>query len=355
MLAFHRIMYNSMNKYFSIIPKHFGSWCEAWKRICNFNELGFTSDKVNILLQAKKQTDPIRNFEYLEKKSIKALTINDPDYPKSLREIHNCPCVIYNIGNKELLHKEAVAIIGSRSATPYGLKQAAKLAEQLSGCGLTVVSGLARGLDAEAHSGALKAAGKTVAVLGSGIDISYPRENYKLYKEICEYGLVISEYPPQIPPLRHHFPSRNRMISGLSLGVLIIEAAARSGTLITCDYALDQGKEVFALPGPVTSSNSIGTLRLIQSGAKLVIDVHDILNELPLNIDSLILQEDKQAISDDYDKSKETLLKYFSWEPVHIDKLLCVSNRGKIDQEVLLDMEIKGLIKQLPGKYYVRV
>ena len=204
----------------------------------------------------------------------------DKFYPKKLNEIYSRPAKIYLMGNEEILNKPSIAIIGCREASDYGKKMAFEFAYKLASKGIVIVSGLARGIDSCAHLGAVKAKGQTIAVLGSGLNNIYPKENLKLSQEIIrQNGAIISEYEPNAKPLKMHFPARNRIISGLSNGVLVVEAKEKSGTMITVDFALEQGRDVFALPGNITSMNSYGTNELIKQGAKLVTNVDEILDE----------------------------------------------------------------------------
>lgn len=199
---------------------------------------------------------------------IKKLRLGEESYPEKLKNIYSSPQEIYVIGNEKILNDKAIAIIGCRNCTSYGAKNSYKFGYELAKKGIVIVSGFARGIDTYAHIGALKAKGKTIAVLGNGLDIVYPAENEKLYKEIIKNGgTIISEYPLGSKPEKHHFPVRNRIISGLSDGVLVVEAKKRSGTLITVEYALDQGKNVYAIPGNINNNNSYGTNELIKEGA----------------------------------------------------------------------------------------
>ncbi|MGN6183056.1 MAG: DNA-processing protein DprA, partial [Thermoanaerobaculia bacterium] len=208
------------------------------------------------------------------------ITILDDAFPPLLREIPDPPLALHFRGDISLLAKPCIAIVGSRRASPYAINVAQQLATQLAASGLVIVSGLARGIDAAAHKSALDANGKTVAVLGTGIDLVYPPANRKLFERIASEGLIVTEFPPGTPPKREHFPIRNRVISGLCEGTIIIEATSRSGSLITARMAAEQNREVFAVPGSIFSAGSEGTHRLIQYGAKLVHDVNDILSEL---------------------------------------------------------------------------
>lgn len=213
---------------------------------------------------------------------IKEINFSSDKYPKQLREIYNPPKRIYAIGNIEILNKVGIAIVGSRKATEYGKKVAFRLSKDLSERDIVIISGLAKGIDSHAHIGSLNVQnGKTIAVLGSGIKVIYPKENIELARQIVRKGgCIISEYPPDDTPNKSNFPERNRIISGLSKGVVIVEASEKSGALITADFALEQGREVFAVPGNIYSTTSVGTNKLIQQGAKLVMAVEDILSEI---------------------------------------------------------------------------
>lgn len=212
----------------------------------------------------------------LDVSKIKILKLGDKNYPEKLKNIYSKPHVLYMIGDEKILNNQSIAIVGCRKCTRYGAKNAYQFGFELAKKGITVISGLARGIDTFAHIGAVKAKGKTIAVLGCGLDIIYPSENEGIYKEILKNGgLIISEYPLKTKPEKHHFPARNRIISGLSDGVLVIEAKERSGTLITVEHALEQGKDVYAVPGNIDSDNSYGTNELIKEGAIPVTNIED--------------------------------------------------------------------------------
>jgi DNA processing protein len=354
-LAFHKIFKINLNNYFMQLYERYGSFQEAWFNLDFSPQIGIPKKYRGQFLQMKKTIVPQELEEEYYRSGINVLTRLDENYPDSLLQISDVPCILYYCGDISLLQQNALAVVGSRRATTYGLKQARLMAGELSQNGLVIVSGMARGIDAAAHRGALEKNGGTIAVLGSGLDRPYPRENIKLFQEISEKGLVISEYPLDTEPVGYNFPIRNRIISGLSQGVFVVEARARSGSLITCDLALEQGKEVFALPGPVTSPNSIGPLRLIQYGAKLVIYPQDILEELGYEYQATIFHKQKEIIKEIGEKDK-AVYNLISWEPVNIEFILekNIQNQEEV-LRVLLELELKGLIKQLPGKYYVRV
>lgn len=239
------------------------------------------SDKIVQNMQKAKDAKLLEKYEkYILKNDIKIINILDDNYPAKLKNIYAPPITIFAKGDISLLSSKAIAIVGSREPSKYGIYVAEKFSKELSKEGITIVSGLARGIDTFAHVGALSSFGKTIAVLGSGIDVVYPKENAKYYKEISEKGLIISEYIVGTAPESKNFPQRNRIISGLSDGVLVVEARKNSGTMITTDFALEQGKELYVIPGNITSNLSAGTNNLIKEGAKLVTDVCEILEDL---------------------------------------------------------------------------
>ena len=212
----------------------------------------------------------------LKKDKIKTIILGDENYPEKLKYIYGNPQRLYVLGNEKLLNEKSIAIIGCREATRYGLENAYKFAYELAKRGICIISGFARGIDTYAHKGAVAVKGKTIAVLGCGLDIVYPSENIELYKQIIvNNGAIITEYPIGIKPEKHHFPTRNRIISGLSDGVLVVEAKKSSGTMITVEHALEQGKNVYAIPGNITSDNSYGTNELIKEGAIPVTNIED--------------------------------------------------------------------------------
>jgi len=291
-----------------------------------------------------------------KKAGTKIITLFDQDYPQPLKEIPGAPLVLYVLGSMTVQDNLAIGIVGSRRASFYGLNNAEKFAIALSTQGITIVSGMARGVDTYAHRGALKAKGRTIAVIGSGFNHIYPAENADLAKEISSCGAVISEFPMDAKPLPGNFPRRNRLISGLSLGVLITEAARNSGALITADFALEQGREVFALPGRIDSVGSMGTNALLKQGAKIVTCCDDILEELNLSgrsmgkIESMVK---KQEITRGNEENR--LYEYITQQPVAIDDL--IQKTSLCSSQVLsliLKLQFKKLIKALPGKQFVR-
>jgi len=300
--------------------------------------------------------------------AIRKITIDDAEYPKNLRNIYNPPKQLYVNGTLLEQDEMAVAIVGSRRASIYGLETSEKLGFELAARGVTVVSGMAIGIDSAAHRGALKAKGRTIAVMGSGHNVIYPSQNKKLYEEIARTGAVVTEFDANVEPLPGHFPARNRIISGLSLGIVVVEAAKNSGALITANFAAEQGRTVFAVPGKVSSATSSGTNELIRDGACLIQSVDDILQELSLTpliepaeadekdkIDKSIASKTRAYIYNSLTEDERKVYKILSDEPVYIDDIF---NKTGFDSakgsKVLLNLELKKLIAELPGKNFVR-
>ena len=341
-------------KRFKKIYSYFPNMQEAFG--ASFGELkeaGLEEEIILEFLEKRKEIDSEKEFGKLEKEGIKILTIKDKNYPKRLKEIYNSPAFLYYKG--ELQKDEySLGIVGTRKMTSYGKQAVLEIASQLAQSGVTIVSGLALGIDALAHQAAIDFKARTIAVLGGGIDkrTVYPSRNLKLAEKIVEQGgVMISEYPIGTPPLKQNFPYRNRIISGLSLGVLIIEAPEDSGALITARYALEQNREVFALPGSIYSQNSSGPNNLIKMGAKLITSGADILESLNL-MQATEFIEAKKIVPDT--KEEALILEHLSCEPIHIDKLVELTklNAATINS-VLVMMEMKGKVRDLGGMSYV--
>ena len=286
---------------------------------------------------------------------VRVIVWGDPDYPTRLQEIASAPPVVYLRGTLEREDEAAIAMVGARHATAYGEEVARELAGELARRGLTIVSGLARGIDAAAHRGALEAAGRTLAVLGSGLDQIYPPEHGGLAGEVALHGALLSEFPLGTPPLRLHFPRRNRIISGLSLGVIVVEAGVGSGALITAHHALEQGREVFAVPGRVHARYSEGCNRLIKAGAKLVETWEDVLSEL---VPHLRRRSPKRAASPPpsaLTAAEQQVFDILAEGPLHIDALIVRAGLpgGRV-ASALVGLEMKGLVRQLTGKVLER-
>lgn len=292
----------------------------------------------------------------MHKEIIETIKIGDKNYPKILKQIHKPPKELYVKGRILGDTEFAIAIVGSRIASMYGLTTAERLGYELASRGLVVVSGLARGIDSASHKGALKAHGKTIAVLGSGLDIIYPPENKKLAEEIVEKnGALISEFPMGAPPAPKNFPQRNRIISGLSLAVVVVEAAKDSGALITADFALEQNREVFAVPGKVDSATSFGTNKLIKEGAKLVQTADDIMDELGLKLKAS-KGSAAEALKPNISQDEKAVYESLSGEAKYLDDVV---EEAKLPlnktQEILLRLQIRKLVRELPGKHFIRV
>ncbi|HVN84522.1 MAG TPA: DNA-processing protein DprA [Candidatus Binatia bacterium] len=279
----------------------------------------------------------------------RVVTWADADYPDNLRQIHDPPPFLFVRGAFDPTDRVAVAIVGSRSASTYGLQVTREISEGLARAGVTVVSGLARGIDAEAHRATLQMRGRTLAVLGSGIDVVYPSEHHALFMAIAEHGAVVSEFLMGTKPDAENFPSRNRIIAGLALGTVIVEATEKSGSLITAQLAVDQGRDVFAVPGPV-GARSRGTHKLIRDGAKLTERAEDILEEIAPR---LLAVRARQQPAPELDAAETRVLASLGGETRHIDELIDGSGLTASQVlEILLSLELKGVVHQLPGKYY---
>jgi len=303
-----------------------------------------------------RSAEPGEELRQADERGIDVLPFNAPAYPVPLRRIANPPLVVYLQGRLEPADAVAVAFVGSRRPSHYGITQAGRLASELALRGVTIVSGFARGIDTAAHRAALDAGGRTIAVLASGLARLYPSENAGLADEIVGRGALVSESPLHTPPLRPYFPRRNRIISGLSLGVVVVEAAHRSGALITADWALDQGREVFALPGRVDRKNSHGCHLLIKQGARLIETADDILEGLgdvgaPLRPPRPKAREPMPSLSGD----QLAVLKAVGDEPTHIDAITdaCALPPQQV-ASLLMILELKKVVAQLPGKHFVR-
>ncbi|MDQ2085903.1 DNA-processing protein DprA [Herbivorax sp. ANBcel31] len=340
--------------------EHFKEPYNVWKAKENeLRKLTFLTGKdVFNLMDDKIKQQAQKHLEKINKNNIKVLTINDELYPYYLKNIYDPPIVLFVKGNIKKSEKY-VAVVGSRKATSYGLSMAHTISGELSRYGITVVSGMARGVDSYAHKGIIDAGGSTIAVLGCGLDVVYPYENKKLMKSIIENGACISEYLPGIAPLANNFPARNRIISGMSLGVIVIEAGERSGSLITADFALEQGREVFALPGNVCSIKSAGTNRLIKEGAKIVTSIEDILEEININFSDENIENyfAKKILNDRFfkglDNEERTVASCLKSEPSHIDLISKKTGFSvKLVSSILIMLELKGIVEQLPGKIY---
>lgn len=307
------------------------------------------------IIALRQQKTALSYLDYLDRRGIKLVTLEDPEYSPLLAVIPDPPCLLYYQGRIELMSAICFAVVGSRAATVYGKNVAQKMGSELADHNLVVVSGMARGIDTEAHRGALAARGQTIAVLGSGFDNIYPAENMKLFEEICTSGLMLTEYQPQTAPEPGNFPMRNRIIAGLSRGVIVVEARKKSGALITADLALEQGRDVFAIPGPITSRNSEGTNNLIKQGARLVACIDDVLEDYyDITGPGKVTQPELSMLVLDQEESQ--VIDCMGYEPVHFDKLMQLTRFDiGLLSTVMLALEFKGLVKGIPGNFYVKI
>jgi DNA processing protein len=285
--------------------------------------------------------------EYMKKNGIKYITVSSEEYPKTLISAYNPPFALFYIGNLDLLKNKLIAVIGARNCTQYGVEAAKIIGKELSSNDVTVVSGMALGIDSVAQNSAIDGNGRTIAVLGCGVDVIYPKANRSLYNKIVKDGLVLSEYLPKTTPKPYYFPMRNRIISGISEGIVVVEATSKSGSLITVDYALAQNKPVMAVPGSIFQRNSGGCNKLLRDGAHMLSDLDDL--RLLFKIKGYENQESK------INNSKNVLLKAISDEPKHLDDLLeTVNVDRKVIFELLFEMQKRNEIICLPGNYYAK-
>jgi DNA processing protein len=338
------------------LRQHFGDLETAWHASeSDLRAVGLDQRTISSFLSARKTVDLDRLEATVNDLGATVLTMDDPDYPVLLRELPGAPFVLYVKGTMLDADKWAMAFVGTRRATGYGRAATRELVSGLVQAGITIVSGLALGIDAAAHASALETGGRTLAVLGCGIDMIYPPEHRHLAETIQDHGAIITEFPPGTPPEGKNFPVRNRIISGLSLGVVVVEAPAKSGALLTADIAAEQGRDVFAVPGNITAHTSHGTNYLIQNGAKLVMTADDILDELNLTRSTIRTQTQIAAIAPS-DPIEELLLDHLVAEPLHIDDLCRLSNLPitQISSTLSL-MELKGLVYRMEGMLYAPV
>jgi DNA processing protein len=309
----------------------------------------------------RARAENIRNFRLwdyvekqlavVEKKGIRVVACSEAGYPRALNEIDGAPIVLYIKGEYRDDDRYGIAVVGSRKHTQYGEAVTRRMSGELASAGFTIISGMARGIDTLSHRAALSSGGRTIAVLGSGLDVYYPYENRALMEKIADAGCAISEFPPGTMPNRENFPRRNRLISGLAMGVLVVEATPESGSLITANYALEQNKEVFAVPGNITSANSEGTNRLIKEGAKAVTETGDIIEELAPLLRGFIKMQQRQAVS--LPDEEERICSALTREARHVDP---VSRETGLPVnrvlDLLLSLELKGVVRQSGGKRF---
>lgn len=318
------------------------------------NATTLTDDAIHKIQKTRTSELMEKRLSLLQKNDIRFLGNTNAEFPDYLRNIPQPPVGIYVIGEIPNEYAPRVSIIGARNYTEYGAIVANKIAKELAEQGVVIVSGMARGLDSVAHEGALKGNGKTIAVFGNGVDVCYPRTNESLRRRIIQNGCVMSEYPPKTKPDAHHFPMRNRIISGMSDVLVVVEAKERSGTLITVGHALEQGKDVFAVPGNVTNENSKGTNNLIKQGAYIFTETKDILDILGIenHIDNKI---NNKKIIQTLATDEKMVYDCISLEPISVDELFIKTNKEINNLLYILTMlEIKGIIKKISGQKYIR-
>jgi DNA processing protein len=315
---------------------------------------GLGQDIVDSIVSWESSVDLQKEMICVKEFDAAILTLDDPEYPAQLREIHDPPTVLYVLGKLESRDRHAIGVVGSRRTSYYGLECAKKISYQIAYSGLTVVSGLARGIDTAAHQGALAAKGRTVAVLGAGLKHLYPPENGALAEKIAASGALVTEFPMDTTPDRQTFPMRNRIISGWGFGLLVVEAGYNSGALISASQAAEQGRNLYAIPGPIDRPTSYGTNRLIQQGAKLVMSVEDILEDVQV----LFPKSPELAQSRPPDLEGDLLRVYeaINSQETPIDEIIQRSTLSAgAATAALLQLEMRRLVKQLPGKHFVRL
>ena len=317
--------------------------------------LNFDGESIRDALKRKETIDPKKEWEKLEKLDIKTISFFEKTYPPLLREISSAPMLLYLKGNTDLLKEKSLAVVGTRTPSSYGRAIVDDLVTKLAETGLVIVSGLAQGIDALAHIATLKAGGKTIAVLGCGVDLVYPLMNIPIAKEILnKNGLILSEYPAGTGALKQNFPARNRIIAGLSLGTLVVESKIDGGALITAQQALESNRDVFALPGPINLPTCAGTNKLLHDGAKVVLCVEDILQEF--NLKELKGKEKIEMNLDKLSGDEKIIVNLILPEPAHIDKIIQTSKlKPHVVSAVLTGLELKGLIKNTGGQIYTIV
>ena len=337
---------------FKLLTDFFGSAQAAWEAPPDaWLSAGIPQKAISRFSQVKMQVDLEKVMEKATVNGVKIFTWLDADYPRRLKEIDQSPPVLFVKGSINVEDDWAVAVVGTRRVTPYGRQVADEIGRFLAQNGITVVSGLARGVDAIAHQAALQAGGRTFAVLGSGVDVIYPPEHRKLAAGIVEQGALISDYPLGTQPDGVNFPPRNRIISGLSLATVVVEAGERSGALITAEFAVEQGRDVFAVPGSILAAQSQGTNRLIEQGARPLLKMNEILEALKL--DQIPAKQQARKLAP-MSGGEQALLAHLSSEPVHIDQLCELTGLPITDVSATLTMmELKGFVSQVGGMNYV--
>jgi len=334
----------------------FSSWEAVWNAAPQeLQECGLSPQAIELFLDFRKTSDPQKILENIFKKDIKIVLHDSPLYPSLLREIYDPPLLLYYRGElTEETFSLPLAVVGTRKVSNYGKQAVRQITQELCACNIAIVSGLALGVDCLAHEAALEADGITIAFLGSGVDQIYPRTNYHIGEQIlAKGGLILSEFAPGTLPFKTNFPRRNRLIAGSSLGTLVIEAAEKSGALITARYALEEGREVFAVPGSIFSDNSIGPHNLLRAGARLVSNAQDICSTLGLEeVQRTILNQRKLPLTSE----ESVIFELLGAETVHVNELARLANLDiTVVNSRLTIMEMKGLVKHIGGMHYVKM
>lgn len=362
-LAALNAVYNLSFKKTQILIEHFGCAAKAYE--ASAQELAathlLTAEKCSKILASRVKEYPLKLQEFCESNGVEILTSADSKYPFQLKNIQNPPSVLYIKGVFPDTAK-AVGVVGSRKSTSYGVKVASTFAQDLALAGLTIISGGARGIDTAAHKGAINTNGKTIAVLGCGIDVIYPYENAALFKQISKNGAIITEFPPGTKPLAKNFPVRNRIISGLSQGILVVEAARKSGAMITAEFAMDEGREVYCIPGSIFSPTSVGTHSLIKQGAKLVQRPEDVLEDF-----HMLLQKQPEekcdmpdlfsGMSEDCELVTNKVISVLNFnEAKTLEEIVAVSGLPlNVISSVLLNLQVNNYVAEQIGKRYIRL
>lgn len=329
----------------------FSSLADAWCAPAESLRPVLEARALSELLAARRSLEPERSAEDLRARGIRIIHAEHPEYPALLAEASGRPTVLYVRGELTAADGQSVGIVGTRRSTPYGRGVAERISEELAAAGVTVVSGLARGIDAVAHHAALEAGGRTVAVLGSGVDVIYPSEHRRLAERVLANGAIVSEQPPGTKPDAPNFPARNRIISGMSLGVVVIEAPLRSGALITANFAADQGRDVFVVPGNVGASTSEGTNQLLRDGARIVRDGADILEDLGIGAGRTAQLPLQPPVTE----TEAQILRCLGGEPLHIDEIAeTAAVPGFEVAQALLMLELNGIVRNCGAQFYVR-
>lgn len=341
-------------KRINLLLNYFKSAEKVWKlKNTSLLKVGLKDKSVEKFISYRNRFDIKSYFKRLNKLGIKFTTRDDVNYPRNFKDLNGAPVVLYYLGELSKNDDNAVAIVGTRKMTSYGREVAELFSSELASLGITIVSGLARGIDTASHKSALSVGGRTIAVVASGLDNLYPPENILLAKEIVKNGVIFSEYPLGYPALPVNFPSRNRIVSGLSKAVVVVEGLKKSGTLLTAAHAADQGRTVFAVPGQITSAFSEAPHYLIANGAKIAFSAKDILDELDLEV-----KVDKEKVSKVLPDSPEEvkIVEILQGEPLHLDEIARIS---KVDvskiSSVIISMRLKGLVKDLGGGVYKKI